>query len=47
MFGEEDEIECDYDDDYLMLATSSPSLSREERRAQRSDRVRHDIKNLI
>ena len=41
MFGEEDEIECDYDDDYLMLATPSPSiLTIEERRVQESGRVR-------
>ena len=41
MFGEEDEIECDYDDDYLMLATPSPSiLTIEERRVQESSRVR-------
>ena len=47
MFGEEDEIECDYDDDYLMLAAPSPStLSREERRAQQSGRVRQDLRTF-
>ena len=47
MFGEEDEIECDYDDDYLMLAAPSPfTLSREERRAQQSGRVRQDLRTF-
>ena len=38
MFGEEDEIECDYDDDYLML-TAPSNLMVEQPRVQETDRV--------
>ena len=38
MFGEEDDIECDYDDDYLML-TAPSNLMAEHPRVQETGRV--------
>ena len=38
MFGEEDDIECDYDDDYLML-TAPSNLMAEQPRVQETGRV--------
>ena len=40
MFGEEDDIECDYDDDYLML-TAPSNLMAEQPRVQETGRVIH------
>lgn len=41
MFGEEDEIECDYDDDYLMLTPSI--LMAEQPRVQETGRMEEEI----
>ena len=38
MFGDEDDIECDYDDDYLML-TAPSNLMAEQPRVQETGRV--------
>lgn len=42
MFGEEDEIECDYDDDYLML-TAPAALMAEQPKVQETGRMEEEI----
>ena len=45
MFGDEDDIECDYDDDYLML-TAPSNLMAEQPRVQETGRVSYTERNF-